>query len=164
MTEEDYRNLSSVGLAHTVIDVNGLNYPVDIQVDVDLENNAINKYLDGTLVDTTTYQSLDDLVQFELKNLNFSDLIYLEDTVLNKYKDSLDLDKDNDGVIDRYDSDEKDSNVRTIGELSDREKSKSQVTSEKPSLLAQVRANHEKLENTRKNNEHEKKKAVNERM
>jgi len=71
-------------------------------------------------------------------------LVYIEGDELEKFVYTLDLDKDNDGVIDRYDSDERDSNVRTYGELDDREKSK--TGSKKGSLLGELRSNKERLE------------------
>lgn len=56
-----------------------------------------------------------------------NDLIALErspeisNAIPNKVIDTLDLDKDNDGVIDRYDADERDSTVQTFGDFHERE-------------------------------------------
>ena len=136
----DFTDLEHIQIAYTTTE-DGLH---DIQVEVNLKSFRIDRYVDGQIVNSEKYQSLNDLIEYELKFLDFSDLVYIEGDELEKFVYTLDLDKDNDGVIDRYDSDERDSNVRTYGELDDREKSK--TGSKKGPLLGELRSNKERLE------------------
>lgn len=143
-TDFDFTDLEHIGIAYTTTE-DGLH---DIQVEVNLKGLSIDRYVDGQIINSEKYQSLNDLIEYELKFLDFSDLVYIEGDELEKFVYTLDLDKDNDGVIDRYDSDERDSNVRTYGEVDDREKSK--TDSKKISLLGELRSNKEKLEEKEK--------------
>ena len=124
----------------------------DIQVEVNLKGLSIDRYVDGQIINSEKYQSLNDLIEYELKFLDFSDLVYIEGGELEKFVYTLDLDKDNDGVIDRCDSDERDSNVRTYGELDDREDNR--TGSKKGSLLGELRSHKEKLEEKEKSRSH----------
>ena len=99
----------------------------EIQTEIDLEEYCINQYLDGGLVNTEKFQSLSDFIEFELRFLDFSDLVYIEEDILEKFIDPLDLDKDNDGVMDRYDVDDKDSTVSTYEQLDNRENKRKSI-------------------------------------
>lgn len=135
----DFTDLEHIQIAYTQTE-DGLH---DIQVEVNLKSFSIDKYIDGNIFHSEKYQSLNDLIEYELKFLDFSDLVYIEGEELKKFIYTLDLDKDNDGSIDRYDSDERDSNVRSYGELDDREKAK--TGPKKKSLLGELKNHKEKL-------------------
>ncbi|MGO1713179.1 MAG: helicase-related protein, partial [Senegalia sp. (in: firmicutes)] len=135
----DFTDLEHIQIAYTQTE-DGLH---DIKSEVNLKNLSIDRYIDGQIINSEKYQSLNDLIEYELKFLDFSDLVYIEGEELEKFIYTLDLDKDNDGVIDRYDSDERDSKVRTYGELDDREKAKTEP--KKRSLLGELKSHKEKL-------------------
>jgi hypothetical protein len=67
-------DLKNVSLAYTTIDDNE-DKEHEIQVDADLENFAINQYIDNKLFKTWKYDSLEDLVEMELTDLIFDTLI-----------------------------------------------------------------------------------------
>ena len=67
----DFQNLESIGIAYTTTE----DEKHEIQVDADLLSLSMKYYLDDTLVKTDQYATLQELIEVELKNLNFDDLI-----------------------------------------------------------------------------------------
>lgn len=131
----DYPDIKHIQIAYTSTEDGNH----EIQTEIDLEEYCINQYLDGELVNTEKFQSLSDFIEYELRFLDFSELVYIEEETLKTFIDSLDLDKDNDGVIDRYDVDDKDSTVSTYGQLDNRENKRKSILEdlkEKKELLS----------------------------
>lgn len=62
----------------------------------------------------------------------------ISNEIPNSIIDYLDRDNDNDGAIDRYDSDDRDSRVQSFGELDDREKGRYSKPKEKISLNKKI--------------------------
>ena len=69
----DFSNLSKIGKAYTTVTDDEL----PIQVDVNLENFTVEKYIDNVLVDTEYYYNLSNITEKFLQNLNFDELIYV---------------------------------------------------------------------------------------
>lgn len=69
----DFSNLSKIGIAYTTVTDDEL----PIQVDVNLENFTVEKYIDNVLVDTEYYYNLSNITEKFLQNLNFDELIYV---------------------------------------------------------------------------------------
>ncbi|SHI10995.1 Adenine-specific DNA methylase, N12 class [Sporanaerobacter acetigenes DSM 13106] len=144
----DYTDLEHIGIACTTTE-DGKH---EIQAEINLKNYSVDRYIDGQLVNSEKYQSLHDFVEYELRFLDFSNLVYIEED-MEKFIDPLDLDKDNDGVIDHYDADERDSNVSTYGELDERENKRAdsentqESNAERKSLLEDLKAKKEVIAN-----------------
>ena len=69
----DFSNLSKIGIAYTTVTDDEL----PMQVDVNLENFTVEKYIDNVLVDTEYYYNLSNITEKFLQNLNFDELIYV---------------------------------------------------------------------------------------
>lgn len=69
----DFSNLSKIGIAYTTVTDDEL----PIQVDVNLENFTVEKYIDNVLVDTEYYYNLSNITEKFLQNLNFDELVYV---------------------------------------------------------------------------------------
>lgn len=69
----DFSNLSKIGIAYTTVTDDELS----IQVDVNLENFTVEKYIDNVLVDTEHYYNLSNITEKFLQNLNFDELVYV---------------------------------------------------------------------------------------
>ena len=69
----DFSNLSKIGIAYTTVTDDEL----PIQVDVNLENFTVEKYIDNVLVDTEHYYNLSNITEKFLQNLNFDELVYV---------------------------------------------------------------------------------------
>ena len=67
---------SKIGIAYTTVTDDEL----PIQVDVNLENFTVEKYIDNVLVDTEYYYNLSNITEKFLQNLNFDELIYVTTT------------------------------------------------------------------------------------
>lgn len=80
--EIEFNNLRHIPVAHTQTE-DGQH---DIDVTVDLENNSINKHLDGRLVESKLSKDIHELINKELIYLDFSDLVYLDEVTINKFK------------------------------------------------------------------------------
>ena len=78
----DFSNLSEIGIAYTTV----TDEEIPIQVNIDLVNHRMLRYLENIMVDERRYDSLSDLIEKELENLNFSDLIDLTDEELDYYQ------------------------------------------------------------------------------
>ena len=69
----DFSNLSKIGIAYTTVTDDEL----PMQVDVNLENFTVEKYIDNVLVGTEYYYNLSNITEKFLQNLNFDELIYV---------------------------------------------------------------------------------------
>ena len=77
----DFRDLSNVEIAYT--DLEDENVPDGgehaIQASIDLEHYSVNLTIDGKLVAQNSYESLRDLIDNELKYLDFGELTYVSE-------------------------------------------------------------------------------------
>ncbi|HHX70815.1 MAG TPA: hypothetical protein GX708_22535 [Gallicola sp.] len=81
---------------------------------------------------------------------------------MEKVKDTSDLDLDNDGVADRFDSDFRDSKTMTYGDLDEREDNRAEndyIGDGKVSLLAEIKGNYKKF-NERIRNDNERQECI----
>ncbi len=74
----DFSDLEKVGIAYTTI----TDEEIPIQVNADLVHYRIERYLDGQFLERRQYESLDGLIQNELAELDFDDLISVSDEEL----------------------------------------------------------------------------------
>lgn len=81
--EADFRDLYNVGVGYTTI----TDDEIPIQVSVDLKNNVFKRFLDGYLFELKQYNSLKELINKELKCLDFNELVYVpEDEIAEHIK------------------------------------------------------------------------------
>lgn len=66
----DFSDLQKVEIAYTTV----TDEEIPIQVNVDLVNNRLERYLDGQFLERRQYSSLEGLIQNELTDLDFDDL------------------------------------------------------------------------------------------
>ena len=71
----DYSNLSEVNVAYTTTEDD----KHEIQANVNLVDFKIETLVDGTVIRTEQYDSLEDMTERGLKNLSFDDLVYLSE-------------------------------------------------------------------------------------
>ena len=76
----DFENMRQIGIGHT--NITDAEFP--IQINVNLEDFTLERYIDGILVDQRKYDSLPELIEQELEVLDFEDLIYFTDEELAK--------------------------------------------------------------------------------
>lgn len=76
----DYTNLSEVNVAYTTTEDD----KHEIQANVNLVDFKIETLVDGTVIRTEQYDSLEDLTERGLKNLSFDDLVYLSEEELDR--------------------------------------------------------------------------------
>ena len=76
----DYTDLSNVGIAYTTTE----DGRYEIQARVNLEDFRIETLIDGNVVRSKQYASLEELTENELQNLSFDDLVYVSDEELAK--------------------------------------------------------------------------------
>ena len=74
----DFSDLEKVGIAYTTI----TDEEIPIQVNADLVHYRIERYLDGQFLERRQYDSLDGLIQNELTDLTFDDLISVSEEEL----------------------------------------------------------------------------------
>ena len=74
----DFSDLEKVGIAYTTV----TDEEIPIQVNADLVHYRIERYLDGQFLERRQYESLDELIQNELAELDFDDLISVSDAEL----------------------------------------------------------------------------------
>ena len=77
----DFSDLHNVSLAYTTLTDDEL----PIQVTADLVGFKITFELNGEKYNEEKYNSLEDLIDYELSNLDFDELVYVPDRVLEKY-------------------------------------------------------------------------------
>ena len=71
----DFSDFEKVGIAYTTV----TDEEIPIQVNADLVHYRIERYLDGQFLERRQYESLDELIQNELAELDFDDLISVSD-------------------------------------------------------------------------------------
>ena len=76
----DYSNLSKVNVAYTTTEDD----KHEIQANVNLVDFKIETLVDGTVIRTEQYDSLEDMTERGLKNLSFNDLVYLSEEELER--------------------------------------------------------------------------------
>ena len=74
----DFSDLEKVGIAYTTV----TDEEIPIQVNADLVHYRIERYLDGQFLERRQYESLDELIQNELAELDFDDLVSVSDEEL----------------------------------------------------------------------------------
>ena len=74
-SEADFSNPAKIGVAYTTI----TDDEIPVQVNIDLVNFRLERYLDDEHLETRQYGSLQELITNELENLDFSDLIHVSD-------------------------------------------------------------------------------------
>lgn len=88
--EADFSELSKADIAYTdLIDeaegADGIEH--EVQASVDLINNAMVVSIDGNEISRTTYDSLEELIEKELKFLDFDQLVYISEEDWQKFHD-----------------------------------------------------------------------------
>lgn len=76
----DYTNLSEVNVAYTTTEDD----KHEIQANVNLVDFKIETLVDGTVIRTEQFDSLEDMTERGLKNLSFDDLVYLSEEELER--------------------------------------------------------------------------------
>ena len=74
-SEADFSDPAKVSVAYTTV----TDDEIPIQVNIDLVNYRLERYLDDEHLETRQYVSLQELITNELENLDFSDLIHVSD-------------------------------------------------------------------------------------
>ena len=72
--EADFSDLTKVNLAYTTTE----DERHEIQVTADLEACTVTKYVDGVPAEKMAYPGLDELIDHELRDMTFDELVYLE--------------------------------------------------------------------------------------
>ena len=80
----DYSNLSEVNVAYTTTEDD----KHEIQANVNLVDFKIETLVDGTVIRTEQYDSLEDMTERGLKNLSFDDLVYLSEEELERVENA----------------------------------------------------------------------------
>ncbi|MEF2659787.1 SNF2-related protein, partial [Dysosmobacter sp.] len=81
-SEADFSDLAKIGVAYTTV----TDDEIPIQVNIDLVNYRLERYLDDEHLETRQYGSLQELISNELENLDFSDLIHVSDADVEQYR------------------------------------------------------------------------------
>ena len=81
-SEADFSDPAKVGVAYTTV----TDDEIPIQVNIDLVNYRLERYLDDEHLETRQYGSLQELIANELENLDFSDLIHVSDADVEQYR------------------------------------------------------------------------------
>ena len=81
-SEADFSDIAKIGVAYTTI----TDDEIPIQVNIDLVNFRLERYLDDEHLETRQYGSLQELITNELENLDFSDLIHVSDEDVEQYR------------------------------------------------------------------------------
>ena len=76
----DYSNLSEINVAYTTTEDD----KHEIQANVNLVDFKIETLVDGTVIRTEQFDSLEDMTERGLKNLSFDDLVYLSEEELER--------------------------------------------------------------------------------
>ena len=78
----DFSDPAKVGVAYTTV----TDDEIPIQVNIDLVNYRLERYLDDAHLETRQYGSLQELITNELENLDFSDLIHVSDEDMEQHR------------------------------------------------------------------------------
>lgn len=77
-SDADFSDLRNIGIAHTTI----TDAEIPVQINVNLEEFSLDRYVEGVIVDRRRYNSLDELITQELENLDFDELSRFTDDQL----------------------------------------------------------------------------------
>ena len=80
--DADFSDLTKIGVAYTTV----TDDEIPIQVNIDLVNYRLERYLDNEPLDTRQYGSMQELIANELESLDFSDLVYVSDEEAEQYR------------------------------------------------------------------------------
>ena len=81
-SEADFSDPAKIGVAYTTV----TDDEIPVQVNIDLVNYRLERYLDDEHLETRQYASLQELIANELENLDFSDLIHVSDEDVEQYR------------------------------------------------------------------------------
>ena len=81
-SEADFSDPTKIGVAYTTV----TDDEIPIQVNIDLVNYRLERYLDDKHLETRQYGSLQEIITNELENLDFSDLIHVSDEDVEQYR------------------------------------------------------------------------------
>ena len=81
-SEADFSDPAKIGVAYTTV----TDDEIPIQVNIDLVNFRLERYLDDEHLETRQYGSLQELITNELENLDFSDLIHVSDEDVEQHR------------------------------------------------------------------------------
>ena len=81
-SEADFGDPAKIGVAYTTV----TDDEIPVQVNIDLVNFRLERYLDDEHLETRQYASLQELITNELENLDFSDLIHVSDEDVEQYR------------------------------------------------------------------------------
>ena len=81
-SEADFSDPEKIGIAYTTV----TDDEIPIQVNIDLVNFRLERYLDDEHLETRQYASLQELISNELENLDFSDLIHVSDEDVEQHR------------------------------------------------------------------------------
>ena len=81
-SETDFSDPTKIGVAYTTV----TDDEIPLQVNIDLVNFRLERYLDDEHLETRQYASLQELISNELENLDFSDLIHVSDEDVEQYR------------------------------------------------------------------------------
>ena len=81
-SEADFSDPAKIGVAYTTV----TDDEIPIQVNIDLVNYRLERYLNDEHLETRQYGSLQEIITNELENLDFSDLIHVSDEVVEQYR------------------------------------------------------------------------------
>ena len=81
-SEADFSDPTKIGVAYTTV----TDDEIPVQVNIDLVNYRLERYLDDEHLETRQYVSLQELISNELENLDFSDLIHVSDEDVEQYR------------------------------------------------------------------------------
>ena len=81
-SEADFSDPAKIGVAYTTV----TDDEIPIQVNIDLVNYRLERYLDDEHLETRQYGSLQELISNELENLDFSDLIHVSDEDVEQHR------------------------------------------------------------------------------
>ena len=81
-SEADFSDLTKIGVAYTTV----TDDEIPIQVNIDLVNFRLERYLGDEHLETRQYSSLQGLIDNELENLDFSNLIHVSDEEVESHR------------------------------------------------------------------------------
>ena len=81
-SEADFSDPAKIGIAYTTV----TDDEIPIQVNIDLVNYRLERYLNDEHLETRQYGSLQELITNELENLDFSDLIHVSDEDVEQHR------------------------------------------------------------------------------
>ena len=81
-SEADFSDPTKIGVAYTTV----TDDEIPVQVNIDLVNYRLERYLDDEHLETRQYGSLQELITNELENLDFSDLIHVSDEDVEQHR------------------------------------------------------------------------------